>query len=186
MSAPPRDEFARPVTVGRILAGETVHDVVATEHERQALGERLGVLGIDSLSARLRLSAERDDEAVRVSGSLSADVIQSCVITLEPVHAHVEATFERAFVASVPRSTAGEAVLANEADEPPDPLIDDALDLGEIVAEELAIQLDPFPRASGAEFRGYSSEGRGASAAVEHPPANKPFSRLRELLERSK
>ena len=42
--------------------------------------------------------------------------------------------------------------LSAEADQdPPEPLPPEGLDLGELVAQQLAVALDPYPRASGAE-----------------------------------
>jgi hypothetical protein len=42
-------------------------------------------------------------------------------------------------------------VVDPEADDPPEVLPAEGLDLGELVVQELAVVLDPYPRAPGAE-----------------------------------
>lgn len=52
-------------------------------------------------------------------------------------------------------------LIAPDAEDPPEPLTDGAVDAGEAIAEQLALELDPFPRAPGAVFKGFSSPREG-------------------------
>jgi hypothetical protein len=54
------------------------------------------------------------------------------------------------------------------ADEP-EPLEGDRIDLGEIVAEELALAIDPYPRAPGAELAA-AAPAAGDTEPVPGPP----------------
>ncbi len=85
-----------------------------------------------------------DGKMVRLEGRLSAKVIQACVVTLDPVMAEIDAGFTRMF-SEAPPMVAPEVTLDLEQDGP-DPIEKGQIDLGEIVAEELALSLDPYPR----------------------------------------
>ena len=52
------------------------------------------------------------------------------------------------------------------------------IDAGELVAQHLALALDPHPRAPGAEWQG---PGDGFDAANIAPPAAGPFAKLGQL-----
>ena len=54
-------------------------------------------------------------------------------------------------------------VLLNEAD-PPEPIVDGAIDLGGITLEFLALALDPYPRKPGASF-----ESSAGDTGIESP-----------------
>ena len=94
--------------------------------ERAALARRFGLLALDSLTAKVGLMPA-DGGLVRIHGTLAAEVTQACVVTLEPVTARVEASFERLYGADAPEETAG---LITEADseEPPEPFTDGAVE----------------------------------------------------------
>ena len=102
-----------------------------------------------------------------MAGRLAADVAQSCVVTFEPVAAKVEAEFDRLFSGDLPAETEGEVEIDPEA-EMPEPLVAGKLDLGEILAEELSLALDPYPRSperrppAGRACGGEAAGARGA------------------------
>jgi uncharacterized metal-binding protein YceD (DUF177 family) len=168
-------EFSRPVSV-RDLGGDAhrqVH-IAANEGERERLSARLGILGIDRLEADFEITGE--GATVRAEGVLSADVIQACVVTLEPLKAHIEAAFERIYSEGEKVDDRAEVELAPEEGEPTEALVDGTFDAGEAVAEQLALELDPFPRAPNVEFQGYTSGEKD-----EDPGKQGPFSALARL-----
>ncbi|HEX7970110.1 MAG TPA: YceD family protein, partial [Stellaceae bacterium] len=73
---------------------------------------------------------------------------QACVVTLEPVAARVEDSFALLYGAAEEEG-AEEVVLSGEV-ELVEPLPDRLLDIGEVVAQQLSLALDPYPRAPGA------------------------------------
>lgn len=189
-------EFSRLVSVER-LAQETVYLALeADSAQRKALAKRLGLIALDALKAEVTLDALAEDGRYRLAGRLVADVIQTCVLTLDPVENHIEADFSREY--------ANEAVLSRframrlgqdkgdfeedetadwlmtlEDEEEPDPLVNNAIDAGEAVAEELALSLDPYPRKPGAslppEYRALEEDGGMA-------PRHSPFAVLKDKL----
>jgi uncharacterized metal-binding protein YceD (DUF177 family) len=139
-------EFSRPVAIDRLPPGESEHEVAAGPEERAALARRFELLGLDRLEARARL-ARLQGGLVRLTAEVSADVVQACVVSLEPVASRVEERFTLLYGEA--NEDAGEVVLSGEA-ELVEPAPGGVIDLGEAVAQQLSLALDPFPRAAGA------------------------------------
>jgi uncharacterized metal-binding protein YceD (DUF177 family) len=132
------NEFSRPVAIGR-LAEEEVHEIEATPAERAALARRFGLLGLDRLAASVRLAPL--GRGIRLEAALEAEVTQECVVTLEPVPNHVSDRFTLVY---------GEAPAAADEETVVEPLEGETIDVGEAVAQQLSLALDPYPRAPGA------------------------------------
>jgi len=141
-------EFSREIEIARIPTGGRPFAIAAEPAERAALAARLGVERIDRLVAEGTVRRHATEPLVTVEGRLEAEVTQLCVVTLEPVTSRVEASLLRLF-APGPAPTVEEIVI-DPLREEIEPLEGDRLDLGEVVAEELALALDPYPRAPGA------------------------------------
>lgn len=172
-------EFHRPVRVADLADGESTLEIAADATERQALARRFALVGLDRLEARLTLIPADDRRGLDVEGQLVADVTQSCVVTLEPVRAKIAAAFRRAYAVELPPEDDGDlgpALL--DAPDPPDPIVDGIVDLGEAAAEQLALELDPFPRAAGATFEGISEKNKDSK---ELKDKSHPFAVLADL-----
>ncbi len=169
-AAPPKPEFSRPVAADKVGRDGTAVEIEAAPDERAALARRLGLLELGSLTARCRLKPVAGG-MIELSCSFAARVTQECVVTLAPVQAELATTFDLRYAldpAALPLSKEDEIDMA--ADDPPEALADGAIDLGEAVAQHLALALDPFPRAPGASV---------ASAGPEK--AQNPFAILARL-----
>jgi uncharacterized metal-binding protein YceD (DUF177 family) len=149
------NEFPRPIPAESLPEGGAAFEVAATPEERRALARRFDLIGLESLTARGRVERVPAGALVRVSGALEAAVVQECVVTLEPVASTVRAPLERLYgdaPAAVAASSSGEAggevMTVDPEDDEVEPLpAGGVIDLGEMVAEELALALDPYPRA---------------------------------------
>ena len=142
------EDFAHRLTLDRIRDGERV-DLAADDAERKAIAERLDLPSLDRLEAHASLA--RDGDTVRATGRVAASLEQRCVVTGEPVAAHVDEPFEIAFV---PEPRAGEVPEEVELrPEDCDVVFHDgaAIDLGTAIADTLALSLDPYPRSASAE-----------------------------------
>jgi len=144
-------EFSRPILADSLAVSDRIHEIEANDEERAALAERFGILSIESLSATIRLRRLPGGDLVRLRGQLKAHVTQACVVSLEPVPEEIEEEFELIY-GPKPDEESEEIVVDMEAMDPPEPIINNAIDIGEAVAEHLALALEPFPRAPGAEF----------------------------------
>jgi uncharacterized metal-binding protein YceD (DUF177 family) len=149
---PPAHGFVRSVPVGKISDAGLMLDVVANASDLPKIAAHLDLLSLQSLRAEVSLSRWRG-KGVLVAGHFKAEVTQACVVTLDPVEAHVEGAFERRFLPNAADSEAREVRVDPEGDDPAEPLGRE-IDVGEILVEELSLGLDPYPRKSGVEFTG--------------------------------
>lgn len=154
-------ELHRPIAIDRV--GPDGLDVVveATSAECTALAQRMGLPAVLDLTCSFHL--DRDIVGtLLVHGHLLVHVVQTCIVSLEDFTATVEDRFAVRCVAE-----------GDESDDPdpdtPDEIthVDGVLDLGEATAEQLALALDPYPRAPGAELPELPDE-----------PADTPFAAL--------
>jgi len=166
-------EFIRRVDVKVLADGASrTVEMTATAAERALLARRFTLLALDRLEARATLT--RLDRAVRAEIDIAADVVQQCVVTLEPVAATV---VDRVVVTFQPKSSSpiveADVNVVVDGDDPPEPQIGRTVDLGEPVAEALGLALDPYPRKGDAAFEGWS-DGEG-------PAPGGPFAGLARL-----
>lgn len=176
-------EFSRKLRLDRLAAGDVEADLTATQAENAALAERFGLLRIEALSGHLRVRRPAGGPLIRVEGHVTADVRQTCVVSLEPFAAHVEDDFVQLYTLEPDREE-GEVFVSPEDEDTPEPLDADFLDLGEIVAEQLALALDPYPRKPSVSFEGASfgpgtkDDGEGVGGDEE---GDTPFAALKHL-----
>lgn len=117
--------------------------LTASEPVRAALAERFALQSIGRLEGAL--AVVRDGAGARATGRLVADVVQSCVVSGEPVPAHVEEALDLRFE---PLDEAGDEVELDPQALDVMPVDGDAIDLGEALAQALAVALDPYPKAA--------------------------------------
>ena len=154
MAAP---EFSRTIAVDDIGECEISMTIDANADERQALAKRFQLQGIDSLTAEMGVRAEANGRLYVVRGHLEAEVVQSCVVSLQPVPARVEERFAAVFHRSEARDIEDLAELALGAGgdwDDPEPIEGSTIDVGELVAQHLSLALDPYPRAPGVSAQG--------------------------------
>lgn len=141
-------ELSRPIRIDTLGAGPRKLDLVADEGERAALVRRLRLLALDRLAATAELT--REGEAVIAVGRIEALVAQACVASGAPVAQTIDEPFALRFVPERPDALPEEMELgATDLDELG--YSGGSVDLGEAVAQTLALALDPFPRAPDAD-----------------------------------
>ena len=189
---PPTVKFSRPVSLQSIGDSGAAIRIEADAAERARLSERFGLLGLDSLSAVLHLTAEEGGTLFRLEGTMAAEVIQACSVTLKPLKSRIEGPLERHYTTAEERESepAGED-FDIDAEEPPEQIIGGKIDLGEAVAEQLALELPPFPRKPGIDFADYSAGPENSDVSSDGGeenihPAGGPFAALTELRKKLK
>ncbi len=168
MDASPAVEFARPVELSRLNRGEQRFEIVANAAERAALAARFGLVSLDRLEAAVRLGRIAGG-LVRLEAEFAADVVQTCVVSLERVQNRVGEKFTVLYGEG---AEAREVSLDGEA-ETIEPIVGGAIDIGEAVAQQLSLALDPFPHAPGAAAPRLD--------AGSQPGADSPFKVLAKL-----
>ncbi len=148
--ARPPVEFSRSVSVESLPAGGKHWAIEASPDECERLAQRFGILKVVSVTAKFKGKPMAHGDIVRITGSLTAQVVQACVSSLVPVEQQVIEDIDMSFSPSA-ADTADDIDIDLSLDDPPDPIYDGKVDLGEIAAEHLALGLDPFPRADNAE-----------------------------------
>lgn len=169
-------EFSRTVAIDRIGSTPQHHPLSASEAECAALARRFALVRLDRLAATLDLRAL--DTGWEAIGRIDADVVQSCIASGADVPAHVTDSFALRFLP---------AHLFAQHDEDTEFGADDCdviavpggqIDLGEAVAQTLALALDPFPRAPDADD---VLRTNGVMTEEEAASASSPFAALKDL-----
>lgn len=166
-------ESSRPVGVHHLGAKNTF-DIVANDDECAALAQRFGVRSFSDLAAQVTLTKLGSDRRIRLEASVSADVVQSCVVTLDPVASHIDDRFSLVFEAGADQEH--EAMVTLEGEDPPEPLAEGTIDIGAVVAEHLGLALDAYPRVPDVDFGAIEAMARG-----DKPGRQPPFSVLSSL-----
>jgi uncharacterized metal-binding protein YceD (DUF177 family) len=164
-------EFSRPVDVMRLHPAGADYELVASAEECAALARRFDLLGLGRLTAQVQLKPVAGG-FYRLAAQLEAEVTQACIVTLEPVAQCIEDEFSLLYGAL----DAQEEVLLDGVSETVEPLEGGMIDIGEAVAQQLSLALDPFPRAETApQETGETQAGPGLDS---------PFAALAKLRPR--
>ncbi|MFZ1815777.1 MAG: DUF177 domain-containing protein [Rhizobiaceae bacterium] len=171
-----------PLNVSRIPGSGYRITLRPDERERGQLARALGVSAIPLLEADITVRRWLRD-GVEVAGQVRASVEQPCVVTLEPVLQAIDTPFRARFIPADSRIArrqadhTGELLLDPEGDDIPDSFSGDTIDIWPVVSEHLALEIDLFPRAAGAEL------AEPAPHDDNEPARESPFAALRKLKE---
>jgi uncharacterized metal-binding protein YceD (DUF177 family) len=160
-------EWRVPVRVEDIPETGRRYELAADEPTRTALARAAGVDRLARFEAAFDVVRHGRD-GLRVVGTVSATIGQTCVVTLEPLESDLEEGVDLTFL---PRRESGDDALGSEDREPPESLVDGTMDLGAIATEFLLLGVDPYPRKAGAVF----------AAPPTGDPAGHPFAALAAL-----
>ena len=149
MNGLPAPEFSRLADERHIP--EAVVVLNASPEECTALARRFAQVRIDTLHAELAL--HREGRTILASGRLDAAIVQSCAVSGEDFPVRIAEPLALRFVTAQPHRPDEEVELA--ADELDEIEYEGTqFDLGEAVAQSLALAIDPFAVAPGAaQFR---------------------------------
>ena len=137
-------EFSRLLKLHAFDQAMMERSISANPAECLALAKRFELVEVRILSANLMAERVSDSLLIQVTGSLHADVVQRCVITLEPLVAIIDAYVDELYGPNMGNSEINDTMV-DEAT-PPEPFDGDGIDLGELVAQQLALSLDPYPK----------------------------------------
>jgi hypothetical protein len=155
-----------PVTVRDVPATGRRFELAADEATRAAIAQSANLHALSRLEATFEVS-RHGAAGLQVVGRVGATIGQLCVVTLDPIESEVEETVDLVFVpgaAPAPDDAAGRVAVVEAADEAPEPLLGDSVDLGAIATEFLILAIDLYPRKPGAVFQAPPVED-----TAEHP-----------------
>ncbi|TIX49659.1 YceD family protein [Alteraurantiacibacter aquimixticola] len=133
-------EFRRMMDRREISDGPVALE--ANEAERAALAERFGLIAIHALTAELTLEPEGDRIAAK--GTLAADIVQSCAISGDDLPQRIRENIAFTFVPDIAPAASEEEIELEEGELDEIPYSGIAFDLGEAVAQSLALAIDPY------------------------------------------
>ena len=142
-------EFSRPLLVDRVPRKGSHEHIKADEAECAKLAKRFAIPALHKLSARLLCSPWRGG-GIKITGTVDAEFEQRSVISLELFASNSQFQLERFFLPS--------HKLDENVEDDADPISNGVIDLGEVVAETLGLELDPYPRKPGESFSGEPEE----------------------------
>ena len=147
------------------------------EAARAGMARALDVLALPALRFEGRVEPQGDEDW-RLEGRLDARVVQSCVVTLEPVESAVSEPVERLYLAAWTEPEDAEVEMPEEDREP----LPAAIDLLAVAREALALALPPYPRAPGVELGEAVFAAPGAAPLTDADA--RPFAGLAALRDR--
>ena len=174
------DDLSFFITVSTLPKGGMPIRFEATAEECAAMARTLDIPAVERLQAELSVNGWRGG-GVKIRGSLEADVVQTDVVTLDPLHQKVQEEVDLVFVpetsrlAKLPQPQDGELHLDPEGDDIPETFSGDRIDLGAVLTEILALGLDPYPRGQGASFDEFDTDPEPDAGRVS------PFATLSRL-----
>mgnify|MGYP000116653022 FL=1 len=182
-------EFTRSAGVAGLGQGKTL-TLTATEAERVSLIKRFDLESLSlfeaTVTVRPFLGDARRADWVQANGKLRAEYAQRCVVTLQPVPQKLDLDLNLTFApmaALADDQIGSEIVIDPYKTDDPDPIENGKIDLGEAMAQQFAIALDPYPKAPGAEIsKQYQADGDGKIHDFkENQQESSPFANLAAL-----
>jgi uncharacterized metal-binding protein YceD (DUF177 family) len=163
-------EFSHPVSVRQVDA--RTHHLEAGEAQRAALAKRFGIVAVHRLAAEIAL--ERNGLEVEASGKLEAEIVQSCAVTGDDLPVTIREKLAFRFVPETGQHAPDEEVELETDELDEIPYEGEFFDLGEAVAQSLALAIDPYATGPGAD------EARKAAGLLDEADAG-PFAALKAL-----
>ena len=176
--APPFQEL---YNLGDLSRGGVEMRVTAESGDLVRIARWAEVQTVETFAAAMTLRKHATN-SFSLDADLTADIVQECVVTLEPVRSHIARHVHRMLhltTASRHRADTSIALtqLAGE-DDVPEEIDSLQYDLAAPLLEELALAIDPYPRAPGVEF------AAPAGAAEPDSKPQSPFAVLKSLKNR--
>ena len=163
-------EFSRWVDAGQLPVATL--RLEANNDERAALAQRFGLEAIARLEAEVVL--EPDGLAVIAEGQVEADIVQMCAVSGEPFPTRVAEPVSLRFIPG-PVTELPEVEIEIDADEWDEiPFEGGKFDLGEAIAQSLALAIDPYAT-------GPNAERARQEAGLADEAASGPFAALAAL-----
>jgi len=140
-------EFSRMIDLRQITPAPLT--LTATETERAALAARFGLVSVAGLEATVALAA--DGDTVMAKGRLKAAWVQPCAVSGEDLPQAADEPLALRFVPAGNHDTSDEEIELSESDCDEIGYTGTTFDLGEAIAQSLALAIDPFATGPNAE-----------------------------------
>lgn len=165
-----------PVLVTQLPEAGSHQQLETTPAQRSLLAHAAGVNAVLKAEASFDVTPEAGGR-VHVAGTVRARVEQTCVVSLDPVENDVEEAVDVTFAPAEQISSSVKSVHKEQGEDaeipdPPEPIVNGAIDLGQLATEFLVLGIDPYPRKPGTAFE---------APVAPADPDEHPFAALRAL-----
>lgn len=149
----------------------------ASVAECAAVASRLELEEVKSISFDLNASQSADSDIYEVIGQATMAAVRICSVTNKPFVEATQAMIHELFTAKLSKATSVDPDIESDLDTLDVELVeDDAINLGELIIQYLAMELDSAPRAPDAkQSDAEAAAGLGADRIL-------PFAGLADLL----
>lgn len=156
------------VNVARLPRKGVAVVVDADPAQRERLAALHGLLSVDSYRADLVVTPWKRN-GIKVSGRVTARIVQACVVTLDPIEAEIDEAVEGLFLPEGSKlgrqgfELGGEILLDAEGPDAPELFSGDTIDAGALAEEYFGLAIDPYPRSANAGSPDAGGPGAGVS-----------------------
>lgn len=150
----PKSPVSYVVNVARLPQKGMPVRIDADDQRRGLLAKEHGLLEVRSFHAELLVTSWKRN-GVKVSGRVEAEIVQECVVTLEPLDATISEEFSQVYLPEDSKlgrlgfHEGGEIHLDAEGPDAPETFAGDTIDVGALAEEYFALAIDPYPRKTG-------------------------------------
>lgn len=167
-------EFPRPIDL-RALPRQPV-ELVADAAERAALADRFGIVSIGSLVASAAIV--QDADGINITGRITAALVQNCAVSGEDFPTRINCDYRLRFIPQADYAamvaSAGDEFELTESDLDTVPYSGSTLELGEAIAQTLALEIDPYAE-------GPKADAARTTYGLSTPEDVGPFAALKAL-----
>jgi uncharacterized metal-binding protein YceD (DUF177 family) len=172
-------EFARVVEVADLPErSDFPFDLAPSPEEARALARLMGSQAVRKVRFSGVLRPQHGGWVLE--GRLGATVVQTCVVTLDPVTTRLDLDIRRVFLPAA-RPEGGEVAIEPFDDDEAE-VLGDRIDVGLVAIEAMALALPPYPRREGAELGPSSFTAPGREPLQDADV--RPFSALAALRDK--
>lgn len=145
-----------PVAVAQLPEAGLQQVLETSAAQRELIAAAAGVNAVLKATATFDVVPEAEGR-VNVTGNVRARVEQTCVVSLDPVENDIDESITAVFappsqIPVTPKSVQKEEGDDAEIPDPPEPIVNGVIDLGQLALEFLILGIDPYPRKPGVAF----------------------------------
>jgi len=156
--------------------------IEADVKQRARLAEDHGLLSVERYRAEL-LVAPWKRHGVKVTGTVAADIVQECVVTLDRMEAGIS---EEVYAVYLPEDSklgregfhhGGEILLDVDGPDSPETFSGETIDVGALAEEFFELAIDPYPRKPGVSLQATDNSTEGSETSN---PLREKLARFRQ------
>ncbi len=158
--------------------------IEATDKQRAALARVHALASVERYRAELLVSPWKRN-GVQVEGKVVADIVQECIVTLDPLPSHISESVSGVFLPEDSKlgregfGQGGEILIEVDGPDSPETFSGDSIDVGALAEEFFALSIDPYPRKADAAL------DKIAPGLVAEPEEGELQKKLKSLLNKS-